>query len=137
MHFKWDINTATTTVNTNTNIYKHSQVTATDLDIDENARITYSLVVPPPNSSSSLKVDPVTGVLSNAVHLDRESSSRIRAVIRATDGGSPALHRDVEVIIALTDVNDNAPKFKQVSSPHCDENGRLLLALLGDRCCSE
>ena len=92
-----------------TNVFRAN---ATDADLGENARITYSLVT----ETRDFRVDPFTGVLSVYGKLDRERQEVYELKIRAQDNGgygtdTPPLHSDALVRVTVDDVNDNPPKF--------------------------
>ncbi|XP_058804510.1 fat-like cadherin-related tumor suppressor homolog isoform X2 [Phymastichus coffea] len=94
---------------------------ATDADLGDNAKITYSLVT----DTNDFKVDRSVGVLTVFGRLDRERQASYELRIRATDKGggnqgepnldSPALYSEALVRIFIDDVNDNAPKFALTS----------------------
>ncbi|XP_069696735.1 fat-like cadherin-related tumor suppressor homolog [Periplaneta americana] len=88
------------------------RVNATDADLGENARVTYSMVT----DTEDFAVDPVTGVLTVASTLDRERQEVYELKIRATDGGGkygdkPPMFSDALVRVTIDDENDNAPAF--------------------------
>lgn len=92
-----------------TNVFRAN---ATDADLGENAKITYSLVT----ETRDFTVDPVTGVLRVFGKLDRERQEVYELKIRARDNGghgtdTPPLYSDALVRVTVDDVNDNAPKF--------------------------
>ncbi|KOX71254.1 Fat-like cadherin-related tumor suppressor like protein [Melipona quadrifasciata] len=92
-----------------TNVWRAN---ATDADLGENARVTYSLVT----ETNDFRVDPVTGVLTVFGRLDRERQEIYELRIRAQDHGgkgtdSPPLYSDALVRVTVDDVNDNAPSF--------------------------
>ncbi|KYM95679.1 PREDICTED: fat-like cadherin-related tumor suppressor homolog [Cyphomyrmex costatus] len=89
-----------------TNVWRAN---ATDSDLGDNARITYSLVT----ETNDFRVDPVTGVLSVFGKLDRERQEIYELRIRARDNSNdtPPLHSDALVRVTVDDVNDNAPTF--------------------------
>ncbi|XP_006745328.1 protocadherin Fat 2 [Leptonychotes weddellii] len=82
------------------------KVSATDLDSDTNAQITYSLHGP---GADEFKLDPHTGELTTLTALDREKKDTYSLVAKATDGGGQSCQADV--ILHVEDVNDNAPHF--------------------------
>ncbi|XP_047411467.1 protocadherin Fat 2 [Sciurus carolinensis] len=82
------------------------KVTATDLDTDTNAQITYSLHGP---GAHVFKLDPHTGELTTLTALDREKKDVYNLVAKATDGGGRSCQADVT--LHVEDVNDNAPRF--------------------------
>ncbi|KAJ9581851.1 hypothetical protein L9F63_003806 [Diploptera punctata] len=88
------------------------RVNATDADLGENAKVTYSMVT----DTDDFAVDPITGVLTVASGLDRERQEVYELKIRATDGGGkysdkPPLSSDALVRVTIDDENDNAPAF--------------------------
>ncbi|XP_055537242.1 fat-like cadherin-related tumor suppressor homolog isoform X2 [Wyeomyia smithii] len=87
------------------------RVNATDADLGNNAKITYSLIT----DTKDFRVDPETGVLSVIAPLDRERQEIYELRIRATDGGgdqsTPALYSEALVRVTVDDINDNAPEF--------------------------
>ncbi|XP_035144785.2 protocadherin Fat 2 isoform X2 [Callithrix jacchus] len=82
------------------------KVSATDLDADTNAQITYSLHGP---GAHEFKLDPHTGELTTLTPLDRERKDVFNLVAKATDGGGRSCQADVT--LHVEDVNDNAPRF--------------------------
>ncbi|XP_026937292.1 protocadherin Fat 2 isoform X1 [Sagmatias obliquidens] len=82
------------------------KVSATDLDSDTNAQITYSLHGP---GADEFKLDPHTGELTTLTALDREKKDAYSLVAKATDGGGQSCQADVT--LHVEDVNDNAPRF--------------------------
>ncbi|XP_060053958.1 protocadherin Fat 2 [Erinaceus europaeus] len=81
-------------------------VSATDLDADTNAQITFSLHGP---GAGEFQLDPHTGDLATLSALDRERKDVYSFVAKATDGGGRSCQADVTV--QVEDVNDNAPHF--------------------------
>ncbi|XP_076994085.1 protocadherin alpha-10-like [Tamandua tetradactyla] len=86
---------------------------ASDADVGSNALLTYRLS---PNEYFSLEVPineeqvtPLELVLKK--HLDREVSSELLLVLKATDRGKPELTGTLEIHITVLDANDNAPVF--------------------------
>ncbi|XP_039095434.1 protocadherin Fat 2 [Hyaena hyaena] len=82
------------------------KVSATDLDSDTNAQITYSLHGP---GAEEFKLDPHTGELTTLTALDREKKDTYSLVAKATDGGGQSCQADVTLYVE--DVNDNPPRF--------------------------
>ncbi|XP_024085935.1 fat-like cadherin-related tumor suppressor homolog isoform X2 [Cimex lectularius] len=92
----------------NTAIYT---VNATDVDLGENSRISFSII----SDSKGFRIDPKTGVLYVDGVLDREEMNYHEVTIRATDCAGThrrdALFSDSLVKIYVDDINDNVPKF--------------------------
>jgi protocadherin Fat 4 len=83
-------------------------LTATDVDVGSNSRLSYSLV--PSSESGSFAIDNATGALSIVAPLDAEVARQLVLTIAATDGGSPALTTLFSLTVIVRDVNDNAPQ---------------------------
>lgn len=87
------------------------RLNATDADLGENARITYSLIT----DTGDFRIDPETGVLFISSPLDRERQDLYELQVRAADNGpkndQPQLFSDALVRVIVEDVNDNAPEF--------------------------
>uniref|UniRef100_A0A663N2N9 Neural-cadherin-like n=2 Tax=Athene cunicularia TaxID=194338 RepID=A0A663N2N9_ATHCN len=86
------------------------KVSATDPDqaADQNA-INYSLHGQ--GASSEFSINENTGEISANKRLDREKRSTWRFLVLATDESGEGLTGFADVIIEVTDVNDNAPLF--------------------------
>ncbi|XP_031337329.1 fat-like cadherin-related tumor suppressor homolog isoform X2 [Photinus pyralis] len=89
------------------------QVVATDLDSDNNGRITYSILRG--DNHEQFTIDQDTGYISVAAPLDRESISSYVLEVLAKDNGLPVLSRQVMVTIDISDANDNPPLFTQAN----------------------
>ncbi|XP_014247424.1 protein dachsous [Cimex lectularius] len=83
------------------------RVAATDMDLDLNAAIAYTLIP----TNSSFQINPVTGEIRTREVLDREKRSMYELVAEAKDQGVPPRSSRVTVRIVVTDVNDNAPEI--------------------------
>ncbi|KRX99087.1 Cadherin EGF LAG seven-pass G-type receptor 3 [Trichinella pseudospiralis] len=84
-------------------------VRATDPDDGENARLQYQLE----GGEPVFAIEPSTGVLFVNGTLDRESQSRFKLKVIATDHGQPPLSGSMDLEVVLDDVNDNAPVFSR------------------------
>ncbi|CAL8364079.1 unnamed protein product [Lota lota] len=89
------------------------KVSAQDQDSERNAAVSYHIVSDLYNSTDYFSVDGRTGVVVTARVLDFELVQRYNFIVRATDGGDPALGSDVSVTVTVTDTNDNPPDFSQ------------------------
>ncbi|KAL8194376.1 UNVERIFIED_CONTAM: hypothetical protein K2H54_016398 [Gekko kuhli] len=102
-------------------------VHAVDLDEEQNAKVTYSLV--PGNASgapaaSYISINSETGNLYVLRSLDYEQIKEFQVAVRASDGGTPPLSLEVVVRVVILDENDNAPFFLyplQNSTSPCNE----------------
>ncbi|EDO25673.1 predicted protein, partial [Nematostella vectensis] len=85
-------------------------VSASDADIGENARLTYSIVSP---EKATFSMNPVTGEITVGQRLDREGVEHYLLNVTATDNGRLNTNdASVDVYINVLDVNDNAPQFE-------------------------
>uniref|UniRef100_A0A1A9WW10 Cadherin domain-containing protein n=1 Tax=Glossina brevipalpis TaxID=37001 RepID=A0A1A9WW10_9MUSC len=80
-------------------------VGATDLDLGENAAISYRLFSP----NRSFQINALTGEITTRESLDREQQSIHDLVAEARDQGTPNRSARVAVKVFVSDVNDNAP----------------------------
>ncbi|XP_060109627.1 protocadherin beta-16-like isoform X11 [Heteronotia binoei] len=102
-------------------------VHAVDLDVEQNAKVAYSLV--PGNASgapaaSYVSINSETGNLYLLRSLDYEQIKEFQVTVRASDGGSPPLSSEVVVRVVILDENDNVPFFLyplQNSTSPCNE----------------
>ncbi|XP_061473408.1 protocadherin Fat 2 [Rhineura floridana] len=88
-------------------------VLADDKDGVMNNQITYSIVIG--NPLGHFIIDPKGGQICIAKHLDREEISSYSLKVRATDNGQAAFFNDTTVLIRVSDVNDNPPRFFQLN----------------------
>nr|XP_012234819.1 PREDICTED: cadherin-related tumor suppressor [Linepithema humile] len=85
-------------------------VRAVDKDIKpQNNQFSYSIIGG--NVDQAFKIDPQTGDIETAKHLDRETVPAYDLTIGAIDTGSPPQTGTTMVHIELQDVNDNGPIF--------------------------
>nr|XP_060630182.1 protocadherin beta-16-like [Anolis sagrei ordinatus] len=89
-------------------------VQAADLDTEQNAKLSYSLL--PGNIgggpvASYISINSETGNMYALRSLDYEKIKDFKATVRATDSGTPPLSSDVIVHVTIRDENDNAPFF--------------------------
>lgn len=90
-----------------------ARVLATSKDTGVNADVYYSIVGG--NEHKKFQIDTQTGVITIAEQLDYERARDYFLTIQAIDGGIPPLSNHATVNITVTDSNDNAPIFNQVS----------------------
>lgn len=92
------------------------QVSAMDMDIGSNGIVDYFLNdTNAPDVYDLFRLDRTSGTLRVNSKLDREQHPFIELNIFARDRGKPPLTSTSVISIALTDVNDNAPRFDQTS----------------------
>uniref|UniRef100_A0A8C6JSB2 Protocadherin-16 n=1 Tax=Melopsittacus undulatus TaxID=13146 RepID=A0A8C6JSB2_MELUD len=88
------------------------QVTARDKDQGPNGEVRYSIVHGQDVHSSWFAIDPATGIITTAAPLDYEKDPQPQLTVLATDRGTPPLSSSAVVRVALQDVNDNEPVFR-------------------------
>ncbi|XP_024085354.1 fat-like cadherin-related tumor suppressor homolog [Cimex lectularius] len=90
-----------------------AQVSATDLDTEENGDVTYS--IERGDAHQQFSIHPKTGEVSVIQPLDRELVSSYVLQIRASDNGESVLSSSAILKIEVLDVNDNPPLFTQTN----------------------
>ncbi|XP_066445306.1 protocadherin gamma-B1-like [Eleutherodactylus coqui] len=117
---------------------------ASDHDINENAKITYSVISSNIDSipvSSYVFINSVTGVIYAQRSFDYELLREFQFQVMAKDSESPPLSSNVTVRICIIDKNDNAPKILYPSPdtegsalfefiPHSAEKGYLVTKVI-------
>lgn len=119
-------------------------VSATDPDLGDNARISYSLLssmVQGSPISSYVYINPESGHIYSMRSLDHEQLNAFRIEVQARDAGVPPRTANVTVHVFVVDVNDNAPvivhpsipkdKRLQLSVPPSASPGYFLSKLVG------
>ena len=86
------------------------QLTASDADTGNNARLTYRLIDPP---GRLFGVFPNSGWLYLRGELDRETDDQYRLKVQVTDNGTPTRTASSTVLVRVLDVNDHTPEFSQ------------------------
>ncbi|XP_044133350.1 LOW QUALITY PROTEIN: protocadherin gamma-B5-like [Bufo gargarizans] len=119
-------------------------VHVSDLDENENARVTYSIInqkIDDIPVSSYVSINSMTGVLYAQRSFDYEQLQEFQFQVMAKDSGSPPLSSNVTVRICIIDKNDNAPKILYPSPdtegsalfefiPHSAEKGYLVTKVI-------
>ncbi|XP_073505825.1 protocadherin gamma-B2-like isoform X49 [Phyllobates terribilis] len=120
------------------------RIHASDDDVNDNARITYSVInnnidnIP---VSSYISINSISGVLYAQRSFDYEQLWEFQFQVMAKDSGSPPLSSNVTVRICIIDKNDNAPKILYPSPdtegsalfefiPHSAEKGYLVTKVI-------
>ncbi|XP_060575035.1 protocadherin-11 X-linked-like isoform X2 [Ruditapes philippinarum] len=84
------------------------QVSATDADSGELGKVTYGLQS---NTDPRFKINSKTGLITANSIFDREVDPIIIFNVLAWDNAEESLTSTATVVINVTDINDNAPKF--------------------------
>ncbi|XP_041116855.1 cadherin-23-like isoform X4 [Polyodon spathula] len=90
------------------------EVFATDRDEGVNGEVRYSFLQTGAGSKDweNFSIDPVSGVITTAVRLDREKQALHNLIIVAYDLGQPVPYETTQPLqVALTDIDDNEPVF--------------------------
>ncbi|OCT88448.1 hypothetical protein XELAEV_18017079mg [Xenopus laevis] len=90
------------------------RVHATDLDINENGKVIYMILIDNIEDipiSSYVSINTVTGVLYAQRSFDYEKLREFSIQVMAKDSGSPSQCANATVKICITDQNDNAPRI--------------------------
>uniref|UniRef100_A0A3B5L7H3 Protocadherin 2 alpha a 15 n=1 Tax=Xiphophorus couchianus TaxID=32473 RepID=A0A3B5L7H3_9TELE len=92
------------------------QVNATDKDEGLNGEVVYSFGDNVNNKLRKLfEIDTITGAITVKGLLDYEAKDRYEIDIKASDKGPVPLSTEKSVIIAVVDLNDNAPEIEVTS----------------------
>ncbi|XP_021563258.1 protocadherin Fat 4, partial [Carlito syrichta] len=84
-------------------------VNASDADASTNAVISYRII----GGNSQFTINPSTGQIITSALLDRETKDNYTLVVVSSDAGSPEpLSSSASVLVTVTDVNDNPPRFQ-------------------------
>ncbi|XP_030282168.1 cadherin-23-like [Sparus aurata] len=104
-------------------------VPATDKDSSFNKEIRYLLR----GGEGRFDIDPVSGMVSVAAALDRETKAEYNLLVVAEDQGRPARSATASLLVQVSDVNDNVPEFSvaeyQVEVLETESAGKSLLTL--------
>ncbi|XP_033829774.1 protocadherin gamma-C5-like isoform X2 [Periophthalmus magnuspinnatus] len=95
-------------------------VTATDPDLGENAKVSYSILpsmIQGSPISSYVYINPESGHIFSMRSLDHEQLNAFRIEVQAQDAGVPPRTANVTVHVFVVDVNDNAPMLVHPSYP--------------------
>ncbi|KAF7286531.1 hypothetical protein GWI33_004934 [Rhynchophorus ferrugineus] len=97
------------------NTEQHHDVTQVSAVRTDGRRQNISYSFGTGNEDNVFIIDAETGVIQvrDPKYLDYELQHEIHLVVEAKTDGNPNLHGYCEVIVKLTDQNDNAPKFTQ------------------------
>ncbi|XP_067423467.1 protocadherin gamma-B1-like [Emydura macquarii macquarii] len=93
-------------------------VKASDRDLDQNARVTYSIVssnIEEVPLSSYISINSQTGAVYAQRSFDYEQFREFEMQVKGQDGGSPPLSSNVTVRVFILDQNDNAPRILYLS----------------------
>ncbi|XP_029439954.1 protocadherin gamma-A11-like [Rhinatrema bivittatum] len=101
-------------------------VKATDLDWDQNSRVTYSItnnIADEVPLFSCVAINRENGVIYALRSFDYEQFREFQIQVEAQDGGSPSLSSNVTITIFILDRNDNTPEILYPSLPSDGSTG--------------
>lgn len=87
--------------------------TATDKDVGDNARISYSIKSILGGNSDWFQVDSMSGLVTTRGQVDCEVNSHPSFWLVATDHGIPTKSSSASVVVSVSDINDKEPTFDQ------------------------
>lgn len=89
-----------------------TQVSASDADFGENARLTYKIERA---SYNKFQIDGETGVIRVTQPLDFDKQSSYSLQVVAVDNGWPVLTGSASVLVTVMDKNNHPPRFVPIS----------------------
>ncbi|XP_023251940.1 protocadherin alpha-2-like isoform X2 [Seriola lalandi dorsalis] len=104
-------------------------ITAADPDIEENAKVTYSLLESNSRSiprTSGVNINSETGDIVSLQSFNFEELKTFQFKVQATDSGVPPLSSNVTVNIFILDENDNSPVVLAPYSEHGSVNSESI-----------
>ncbi|XP_061690866.1 protocadherin alpha-10-like [Syngnathoides biaculeatus] len=102
------------------------KVAALDDDIEQNGRVTYSLLQSSgqsPPLTTLININSESGDIVSLQSFDYETLQTLEFKVQATDGGVPPLSGNVSVNLFILDQNDNSPRVLPPYSEHGSANG--------------
>ncbi|XP_061690901.1 protocadherin alpha-8-like isoform X2 [Syngnathoides biaculeatus] len=102
------------------------KVAALDDDIEQNGRVTYSLLQSSgqsPPLTTLININSESGDIVSLQSFDYETLQTLEFKVQATDGGVPPLSGNVSVNLFILDQNDNSPRILPPYSEHGSANG--------------
>ncbi|XP_067103311.1 protocadherin Fat 2 [Osmerus mordax] len=89
------------------------QLTATDRDSGRNKDLTYQILKTEGNETDFFEINTVSGLIVTKQMLDHENTKYFHIKVTATDNGTTPRSSEANVIVNVTDVNDNPPNFSK------------------------
>ncbi|XP_072252472.1 protocadherin alpha-8-like [Leuresthes tenuis] len=100
-------------------------LSALDIDIDQNARVSYSIAESKSDSlplSTMVNINSETGDIVSLQSFNYEELKTFQFKVQATDSGVPPLSSNVTVNVFILDENDNSPTILAPYSEHGSVN---------------
>ncbi|KAG8004041.1 Protocadherin alpha-C2 [Nibea albiflora] len=104
-------------------------LTADDPDVDENAKVTFSVINNNPKNNvigSAINVNSETGDIISLQSFNYEELKTFQFKVQATDSGVPPLSSNVTVNVLILDENDNNPTILAPYSEHGSVNSESI-----------
>uniref|UniRef100_A0A3B5L7E0 Cadherin domain-containing protein n=1 Tax=Xiphophorus couchianus TaxID=32473 RepID=A0A3B5L7E0_9TELE len=104
-------------------------VSAIDADLDNNGKVTYSLLqtsTDPMSSSKLVNINSETGDIISLQSFNYEELKTFQFKVQATDSGVPPLSSNVTVNVLILDENDNNPTILAPYSEHGSVNSETI-----------
>ncbi|XP_075902941.1 protocadherin alpha-6-like [Nelusetta ayraudi] len=104
-------------------------ISATDSDIDQNGRVSYSFLQNDPNLSAlstMVNINTETGDIVSLQSFNYEETKTFQFQVQATDSGVPPLSSNVTVNVLILDENDNSPAILLPYSEHGSVNSETI-----------
>ncbi|XP_038555735.1 protocadherin alpha-3-like [Micropterus salmoides] len=104
-------------------------VTATDADVDQNSKVSYSFLQTNSNSlplSTMININSETGDIVSLQSFNYEELKTFQFKVQATDSGVPPLSSNVTVNVCILDENDNSPAILAPYSEHGSVNSESI-----------
>ncbi|KAL0973727.1 hypothetical protein UPYG_G00210150 [Umbra pygmaea] len=89
------------------------QIMASDRDSGRNKDITFHILGTGENETDFFAIDPQSGLVVTTQVLDYENTKYFQMKVKAVDNGTNPLSSEANVLVNVTDVNDNPPNFSQ------------------------
>ncbi|KAG8439892.1 hypothetical protein GDO86_005888 [Hymenochirus boettgeri] len=86
------------------------QISATDQDSGLNGRVMYTFQGGN-DGDGDFYIEPTSGIIRTNAKLDRENVDVYNLKAYAVDRGNPPLKSQVDILVTVEDINDNAPVF--------------------------
>ncbi|XP_018548675.1 protocadherin alpha-2-like [Lates calcarifer] len=104
-------------------------ISAFDADLDNNAKLTYTLLDSSPKNipiSSVVNINSETGDIVSLQAFNFEELKTFQFKVQATDSGVPPLSSNVTVKVFILDENDNSPSILAPYSEHSSVNSESI-----------
>jgi len=101
---------------------------AFDRDIGVNGEVSYKIVGAEPIQAKYLfEIEPASGNVRTIKDVRRQDFATIRLKIKATDGGSPSMSSECDVLIKIMDENDHDPRITLTPIRPSDANKSIAI----------